>query len=90
LIEQLIDKVMATVDVQAETLSIELARAQMHDRDEIAKRHGFQSHAELLAISEALPMLPGDVKQIYTARHPDGRWFIWLEDTYAEPPLYEL
>ena len=61
----------------------------MHDKDEVAKRHGFQSREELLAISEALPMLPCDVKQIYIARRPDGRCFVWLEEPQPKPPASE-
>ncbi len=55
----------------------------MHYREELAKRYGFNSFAELLDISEPLPKLPTDKAQSYVARRPDGTWFVW-ED--APPP----
>jgi hypothetical protein len=55
------------------------------DREDIAKRHGFASFAELLDASEPLPMLPGDVMRCYVARQPNGgHWFIW-EDVPRKP-----
>jgi hypothetical protein len=57
----------------------------IQDRDKIAKRHGCASGDELLAISEPLPMLPCDVKQIYVARRPDGHRFVWLEEPQLRP-----
>ena len=47
------------------------------EREEIAQRYGFESFAELLDLSTALPMLPADTAQAYVARRPNGRWFIW-------------
>lgn len=51
------------------------------EREEIAQRYGFASYAELLDISEALPLIPGDRVKCYLARHPDGRWFVWEDPT---------
>ena len=58
----------------------------MQDRDEIAKRHGCASGDELLAISEALPMLPCDVQQIFIARPPNGDHFVWVGEPQSERP----
>ncbi len=55
------------------------------DREEIARRHGYPSYAELLDISEKLPMTQGDRMQTYVARHPKGHWFVW-EDAPGGPP----
>jgi hypothetical protein len=52
----------------------------MHDREEIARRYGFASFAELLDVSDRLPTQPGDKAQSYVARGSDGTWFVW-EDT---------
>jgi len=49
----------------------------MHDREEIARRYGFSSFAELLDISAPLPMGAGDTHESYLARHPKGHWFVW-------------
>ena len=59
----------------------------MQDRDEIAKRHGCASGDELLAMSEALPMLPCDVQQIFIARPPNGDYFVWVGDPLEPPPV---
>jgi hypothetical protein len=53
-------------------------------KDEIAKRYGFKSYAELLAKSDRLPKLPGDTSQSYVARHPRGYWFVWEEKPHAK------
>ena len=54
--------------------------ADTPEREEIARRHGFQSYAELLDISDPLPRMPkDDPMQSYVARHPDGYWFVWEE-----------
>lgn len=49
----------------------------MHSREEIARRYGFQSFAELLDISTPLPKQEGDAARSYLARHPNGYWFLW-------------
>lgn len=56
------------------------------EREEIARRYGFRSFAELLDISQGIPMTPGDRVQAYLARHPQGHWFVW-EDA---PPSTSL
>jgi hypothetical protein len=61
----------------------------MQDRDEVAKRHGCASGEELLAISEPIPMLPCDVKQIYIARPADGLCFVWVGEPQSKPPVNE-
>ncbi len=66
-----------------------LARIMMQDRDEIAKRHGCASGDALLAISEALPMLPCDVMQVFIARPPDGHYFVWVGEPQPKPPTDE-
>jgi hypothetical protein len=52
-------------------------------KDEIARNYGFATYAELLDISDPLPLLPGETVRSYVARRPDGTWFVW-EDT--DPP----
>jgi hypothetical protein len=49
----------------------------MHDREELARRHGFASFSDLLAISRPFPKLPADATQSYIAHRPDGTWFVW-------------
>ena len=56
----------------------------MPSRDDIARLYGFRSYAELLDISEPLPMLPGDTVRSYVARSPKGHWFVW-EDCQEAP-----
>lgn len=63
--------------------------ADPHEREQIARRYGFQRFAELLAISAALPRLEGDEVQAYLARSPDGGWFLW-EDRLNEYPSPEF
>ncbi len=46
-------------------------------REEIARRHGFTSFAEMLDVSDPLPKMSTDAVQSYIARRPDGRWFLW-------------
>ncbi len=46
-------------------------------REEIARRHGFASFAEMLDVSDPLPMLPSDKARTYMARKPKGQWFLW-------------
>jgi hypothetical protein len=51
----------------------------MQSREELSKRHGYETFAELLDFSDPLPMLPGDTARTYIARRPDGTWFVWLD-----------
>jgi hypothetical protein len=60
--------------------------APMHDKDQIARRYGFESYAALLDISDPLPNLPGDTAQCYIARHPNGNWFLWDDGPPSSPP----
>jgi len=46
-------------------------------REEIARRYGFRSFAELLDISDPLPIGEGNTVPTYVARHPKGHWFVW-------------
>jgi hypothetical protein len=48
-----------------------------HDREELARRYGFASFTELLAISRPLPRLTSGETQCYVAHRPDGIWFVW-------------
>ena len=56
------------------------------EREEIAQRYGFPSFAELLDVSNKIPMMPEDRVQSYLARHPKGHWFVW-EDAPARLPV---
>ena len=57
-------------------------------KEEIAHRHGFNSFAELLAISNPLPKKPGDEFQCYIAHHDDkGYWFIWDDRLQQNEPV---
>jgi hypothetical protein len=56
----------------------------MDYREEIARRYGFDSFAELLDISEPLPKEPGETVQTYIARKPGGHWFLWRDEPPAE------
>lgn len=49
----------------------------MPDGDDIAKRQGFRSYAEMIAASYSLPRRKGDLMQSYVARHPNGHWLVW-------------
>lgn len=49
------------------------------EREEIARRYGFTSFAELLDLSNKIPMTPEDKVQSYLARHPAGHWFVWQD-----------
>ncbi len=93
LTDQVIGKVMATATSRPELLkTVEhqvLARGMMQDRDEIAKRHGCASGDELLAISEPIPMMPCDAKQIYIARPANGLYFVWVGEPQSEAPVDE-
>lgn len=55
------------------------------DREEIARRYGFPSFAELLDASEKLPMTRGDTQQSYVAKHLNGHWFVWEDVGGAWP-----
>ena len=48
-----------------------------NERANLARFYGFNSYAGLRAISQPLPMEPGDTFQSYVARRPDGGWFVW-------------
>jgi hypothetical protein len=56
----------------------------MQRRDEIARRYGFTSFAELLDVSDPLPMMPGETARSYVARDGRGYWFVW-EDVPSAP-----
>ncbi len=60
----------------------------MQDREKLTARYGFNSFAELLDISEPLPILPGDKAKSYVARSPLGYWFVW-EDVYLPAEAQE-
>ena len=49
------------------------------DRDELARLHGFITFADLLDISDALPMSQGETSRSYLAKLPGGNWFIWKD-----------
>jgi hypothetical protein len=55
--------------------------ADTPEREEIARLYGFDSYAELLHVSESLPVLPGDTARSYMAQHPSGRRFLWDDPT---------
>ena len=57
----------------------------MYSRQEIAQRYGFETFAELLDISQPLPMRPGETARSFLARRPTGTWFIW-QDPVAQHP----
>jgi hypothetical protein len=57
----------------------------MNDREEIAKRYGFESFAELLDVSSPLPLLPGDTTHSYVAHSANGYWFVWEDVPIAAP-----
>src|SRR5262245_22537071 len=69
-----------------DSLSIGEGRMASPHREEIAHHYGFNSFAELLDVSRALPMMPDENVQSYVAEHPNGYWFVW-EDLLANPPL---
>jgi len=52
-------------------------------REELARRHGFGSFAELMAASEYLSILPPPNVKAYIAKEPNGTWFVW-EDVPEE------
>ena len=49
----------------------------MADKDEIARQYGFETYAELLAISKPVPNQSGETVRSYVARRQNGDWFIW-------------
>jgi len=53
--------------------------AESHAREAIANRYGFGSFADLLDISDPLPMMADDTARSYVARHPKGHWFLWQD-----------
>ena len=56
--------------------------AKSPERERIANRYGFESYAELLDVSDELPVRPGsDAARTYIARSPGGHWFIWEDPT---------
>ena len=55
----------------------------MSYREELARRYGFSTFAELLVISERLSGADRGQVKSYIARRPNGTWFVW-ED--APPP----
>ena len=60
--------------------------SRMHDREEIARRYGFESFAQLLDVSEKLSLSAPDVVQTYIARRSDGTWFVWEDARRSELP----
>ena len=58
----------------------------MHDREEFARRYGFESFAELLDVSDPLPMMQGETARSYVARHPNGYWFLWQDAQEENAP----
>lgn len=63
--------------------------AAPHELAEIARRYGFQSFAQLLEASEALPRADEEEARVFLARRADGRWFLW-EDRLPESPPPEF
>ena len=57
----------------------------MQPRQEIAQRYGFETFAELLDISQPLPMRPGDTARSFLARRATGTWFIWQDPVEQHP-----
>ena len=57
----------------------------MQTRQEIAQRYGFETFAELLDISQPLPMRPGDTARSFIARRPGGTWFVWQDPVEQHP-----
>jgi len=57
----------------------------MQHRDEIARRYGFASFAELLDVSDPLPMMPGETAHSYVARDARGYWFVWVDSPPVAP-----
>lgn len=51
----------------------------MHERDQVAKSHGFNSFSELLDVSTRLSAHIRGPEVSYLARHPKGHWFIWVD-----------
>jgi len=49
------------------------------DRDELARHHGFISFADLVDVSDPLPMSQGETSRSYLAKLPSGNWFIWKD-----------
>jgi len=70
------------------------------NKDELAKRYGFESYGALLAASTPVPEKPElerseEGAKCYVALDPNGRWFVWNDETaleddrVAEPPQVE-
>jgi len=55
--------------------------AESPEREEVARRYGFETYAGLLDASDELPLRPGDAARSYLARQPNGRWFVWQDPT---------
>ena len=62
----------------------------MHYRDEIARRYGFETFAELLDISHSLPQMACEGCRSYLAQHPDGHWFIWEDRPLEKSAAAEM
>ncbi len=58
----------------------------MSYREELAKRYGFSSFAELLDTSKPLTSQATDNGQTYIARRPNGTWFVWDDVPSQELP----
>jgi hypothetical protein len=54
-----------------------MSSKRQEKREELARRHGFSSFAELVAASKPLPIVPPPNVQAYIAQEPDGTWFVW-------------
>jgi len=54
------------------------------EKHKIARHYGFETYADIIAISDPLPKRAGDLVQSYIAQHPNGHWFVW-ED--KPPPV---
>jgi len=59
--------------------------AELPEREQIAHRCGFHTYADLLDVSDHLPLRPGDQVRSYIARRPNDRWFVWGDPTQAAP-----
>ena len=60
--------------------------SQFEPREEPAKRHGFDTYADLFAASTSLPMTSGDTARSYVAQQPNGDWFMWNEIPRSATP----
>ena len=58
----------------------------MHHRDEIARRYGFETFADLLDVSNPLPVTSGEKAMSCVPRHPGGTWFVREDGPPSQVP----